>query len=271
MAITTLAGAESGIQYPYYFNKAGTTATSGYPRDYLYNTGFPAAASAPSPGIAGAALTTYAGQIPFKNPASGNTYLARLTAMMDAPVVAGWVLTLADRLWHNSSIVINNTTSQTINSVTWPARDITQSINGDGVYIGVEVSAATGAQAAVLSLNYTNSASTAGKIGTFVIPPAATAQPVGTFLPIGLAAGDTGVKSIQTLTFTTAWTTGTIHLVAYRPIASLVVRSGVSSAIDALTSGFPRLWNDSVPFMYSLCSSSNVLDAVSGSILYTQG
>lgn len=81
MAITTLDGVLAGALPPVTFMKAATpTLVAGRPHSLFYLAGMPGAAVAPTPGLAGAALTSYAGQLPFSNPPSGNSYLARLQA-----------------------------------------------------------------------------------------------------------------------------------------------------------------------------------------------
>lgn len=267
MAITTLDGALAGMQYPCTFAKSVTgTMVAGRPHSTFYLAGQPGAAVAPTPGLAGAALTTYSGQIPFSNPASGNTYLARFQGQA---TIAG-TLVLADRLWHNSGIVVTTTTAQTVNSAAWPARDVAGTTNGDGVLIGLEVSTVTGAGAATPSISYTNQAGTAGKTGSMLITYAA-ASIAGTFYPFTLAAGDTGVRSIQTYTGSVSMTSGTIHLVAYRELARLELTSAnIPNAIDSLTSGFPRLFDNTVPFIFFIPSTTTTSN-ISGSVVYTQG
>src|SRR5207249_2320160 len=115
MAIVTLDQLIAGMQPPEDFFKVGISMkAAGIHYSPFYQTGRPGAAVAPTPGLAGAALTTYAGQIPFTNPGAGNSYLARLCAAVTS--TAG-TLILLDRLWHNSGITITTTTGQTINSV----------------------------------------------------------------------------------------------------------------------------------------------------------
>lgn len=267
MAITTLDGALAGMQYPRTFAKAVTgTMVAGRPHSTFYLAGHPGAAVAPTPGIAGAALTSYSGQLPFTNPVSGNTYLARFQGQA---TIAG-TLVLADRLWHNSALVVTTTGAQTVNSVAWPARDVDGSTNGNGVRIGLEVSTATGAGAATPSISYTNQAGTAGKTGSMEVAYAASSI-AGTFYPFTLAAGDTGVRSIQTYTGGVSMTSGTIHLVAYRELARLELTAGnVPSAIDALTSGFPRLFDNTVPFIFFIPSTTTTSN-ISGHVIWTQG
>lgn len=182
MAITTLDGAIAGMQYPREFIKAVTgTMVAGRPHSTFYLAGIPGAAVAPAPGIGGAVLTTYSGQIPFTNPGAGNTYLARLQGQATQ---AGSIL-LCDRLWHNSGITITSTGEQTFTgSVDIPARDANGAALGHGVYGAVEVSANTGAGTPTLTLKYTNQSNTASKIATNIIPTVATSI-AGTFYPIG--------------------------------------------------------------------------------------
>ncbi len=266
MAITTLDGVIAGMQYPRAIVKASVNTTAGRPHSLFYLAGQPGAAVAPTPGMAGAALTSYAGQIPFSNPASGNSYLARLSGQS---TLAG-TLVLCDRLWHNSGLNLTLTSDQTINSAAWPARDALGAINGEQVLIGLEVTTATGAGTPSLSMSYTNTAGTAGKTGSGILTVGAS-SPIGAFYPMGLAAGDTGVKSVETFTLSATWTSGAASLVAYRELARLdLTGANVPSAIDALTSGFTRLYDNSVPFLLFISSSSTACN-ISGQVIFTQG
>jgi hypothetical protein len=266
MAITTLDGALAGMQYPREIIKAATpTLVAGRPHSLLYLAGSPGAGVAPTPGVAGAALTTYAGQIPFTNPVSGNSYLARLQAQA---TIAGTLL-LCDRLWHNSGLSAILTTSQAVNSVAFPARDADGTVNGNQVLVGVELAVASGAGVPTLTVGYTNQAGTAGKTATNVVPTVASSA-IGAFYPIGLAAGDTGVRSIQTYQQSATWTAGSPILVAYRVLARLELQAQTPNAIDALTSGFPRMFDNSVPFLIFIPNTTTAT-AISGHAIWTQG
>ena len=123
MAITTRDQALAGMLQPNEFAKAATpTLVAGRPHSLWYLGGIPGAGSAPAPGIGGAQVTaTTTGQLPFTNPVSGNTYLARLQAQATQP----GTLLLCDRLWHNSGISATVTTAQTFTSAPQiPARDL---------------------------------------------------------------------------------------------------------------------------------------------------
>lgn len=273
MAITTLDGAIAGMKAPVGFYKAtGTMEAAGVHHSLLYASGSPPAAAAPSPGLNGAALTSYAGQIPVPA-ASGNTHLARLSV---ASSVNG-VLVLCDRLWHNSGLVVTTTTAQSITPVAIPSRDADGATNGRGVYAAMEVSTATTNAAAVtnMTISYTDAQGTAGATGSIPSTRAGGGFPAtavaGAFIPFDLAAGDDGVRSVQSVTLGTSLVTGTVHLVLYRPILSIPVPlAGTGAAVDIVTSGMPRLFDNSVPF-FVWFPTATTTGTVQGEIAFTQG
>lgn len=207
-----------------------------------------------------------AGQLPFSNPVSGNSYLARLQAMATVP----GLLMLVDRLWHNGGFTITSNTAQTVNSAAFPARDNNGSTNGEGVFLGVEISAAAGAAAPTITASYTNSAGTSGRTGTN-INPTANSPAAGSVFLIGQQAGDLGVRSVQSITLSASWVSGTMNLFAYRILAALELTvANVPNAIDMLSSGFQRMFNDTVPmlmFIPSTTTASNII----GHAGWTQG
>jgi hypothetical protein len=267
MAITTLDQALAGTTPTNTWAKAlSGTLVAGRPHSGFYLSGAPGAAVAPTPGVAGATLTSYAGQIAIPA-ASGNTHVSAATFVSSAQ---GGVIQLCDRLWHNSGIVVTTTTAQTINSVAWPARDRNGATSGVGVYIGMEVSTVTGAGASVISISYTNSAGTAGRTGTALDVYAATAA-AGSFFRFSLQAGDVGVQSVQSFTSTVSMTSGTIHLVAYRPLVEIpLVGAGLPSSIDAITGGLPREYDTTVPWPLYIPQTTTTTQ-ITGSVIHTQG
>jgi len=265
VAITTLDGVLAGMRPPEDVLKIGAATVAGRFYSPFYVAGRPGAAAAPAPGIAGAALTTYAGQIPWVNPGAGNSYLARFYASVS---VAG-TLYVCDRLWHNSGINVTLNTSQTINSVAWPARDRDGSTNGENILIGAEVSTVMGAGTPTWTMGYTNQAGTAGR--SIVTAAQSATMAVGSFIPIQLAAGDTGVRSVQTWQQSATMTSGVYHLVAYRVLAQVPVNTGnIGSAVDAVTAGFTRCYDNTVPFLLWLPSTTTA-PTVLAQLIVTQG
>jgi len=254
-----------------FFKDTATAEAAGWLHSSFYIAGFPGAAVAPSPGLAGAALTSYAGQIPFPAPASGkNVYLAA-TDMADTGAGNIGAVYIFDRLWHNSGIVVTTTTGQTINSVAFPARDLDGTINGRGIQVAIEVSTATGNGGNIntTTMSYTNSLGVAGRTATLPVFPATAA--LGTIVPFVLQAGDVGVQSIQSITLGTSYVSGAIHLVAYRHIAVTQSSSANTAAVrDALQLGLPLLWDNSVPWAVYLASGTALGQCI-GSLTFAQG
>ena len=267
MSITTLDQVIAGMQPPVSFTKSPTGAlVAGRPNSTFIGGGMPGAAVAPTCGLAGEALISYAGQLPYKNPPAGkNAYLARFTGQA---TIAG-VLILCDRLWHNSGLDLTSTLEQAINSVPFPPRDANGAAAGEQIMVGLEIMTATGAGTPSLAMNYTNSVGVAGRVGDGILAGVASSA-ARTFYPLGLAAGDTGVRRIEGFTLSASWTSGIASLVAYREIARMEVGSNIGSSLDALTGGLPRLYDNSVPFLLfvpSTTTSSNI----SGSMAVTWG
>lgn len=244
MPIVDQNGILAGAQPPAHIHKNGAAATIGRLQSLFYAAGMPGAAAVPTPGVAGVALTSYAGQLHFTNPVSGETRQTVFTACANVP----GTLLLCDRQWHNSGLSVTLTTAQTVNSVALPARDRNETINGEGVQIGVEVTTVMGAGVPTFTLGYTNPANASGKLSVSAAMPATMAA--GSFIPLPLAAGDTGVKSIQTLQLSATMTSGAFSLVAYRVLAMLPMPlAGVGAAINALQMGFTKEADNTTPFL----------------------
>ena len=272
MAIATLDAVISGMQPPvdYVKNIGSLTNAAGRLFSPFYLAGYPVAATVPTPGLAGAALTSYSGQVPFVNGAA-DQYLARFSARVGVAGTSESVVYLCDRLWHNSGISVTTTTAQTVNSVAWPARDLTGTTNGVGVRIGLELSTATGAGASVHSVSYTNQAGTAGKTGSPRVAYAASSI-AGAFYDYTLAAGDTGVRSVQSFTSTVSMTSGVVHLVAYRVLVRLgCLNIDTEYALDAVTAGMPKLYDDTVPFFLIYPEASTTPSQFQGQVIQTNG
>lgn len=271
MAISSLDQVVAGMQWPRPFSKAVTgTMVAGRPWSTWALGGNPGAGSYNAT-LNGVTLSSTSaqvnGQINFTDPASGSAYLARLQASATQP----GTLLLCDRLWHNGGFTITSATSQSITSPTFPARDANGSTAGEGVLLGLEVSAACGAAAPTITVGYTNSTATGGTRTATNWFPTANSPAAGSFFPIGLQAGDTGVGAVSSLTLSVSWVSGTINLVAYRVLAALELSGAfIPNAIDALTSGMPKMYNGTVPFLIfipSTTTSSNIV----GTLVYTHG
>ena len=269
MPITTRDQLLASLLPPQPFIKVGTTMeAAGVLHSLFYSAGRPGAAAAPSPGLNGAALTSYAGQVPFPATVGGeNVHLAGVS--VNAPVQGA--LILIDRLWHNSGLAPTTTTAQAITPVALPARDRAGATAGDGVFAALEVSTATTNASAITNttMSYTDEAGNAGNTAT--IPSFPATAVAGTFVPFALAAGDHGVRSPQSVTLGTSYVAGAIHLVLYRILAVVPVSApNVPTALDALQLGFPRCYDGTVPQLLWAPAAVTAV-APSGLITWAQG
>lgn len=277
MAILTLDQAFAGSRPPFRFAKSVTpTLVAGRP------TSLWALAGAPGAGVFdttlnGVVLSSSAGQVlgqlPHVDPGAANSHLFRFSAVSSAQP---GVLSLFDRLWHNGGINATLTTAQAISPPQWPLRNPTNAANdtpsnsGYGVQLAVEVSAAMGAGTPTISVSYVNEQNAFGRVATNILATAASPAG-GTVYFLGLQAGDNGVRSVSSITLSSSWTSGTINLVAYRPIVDLELpAAGVPNAVDALTSGRPRLYDGVVPWMV-FTPSGTAATNLSGTHVETQG
>lgn len=221
------AGLGAYTGYPVGFMKTGTAADAvGYWYCTSKDGGFPGAWAVGTPGINGrvtdGTTSTDNGCIPVRNPATGANYLTEL--QMASSV--NHTHLFFDVLWVNSGIAITTTTAQSITSPALPARDVNGTTNGEGCMIAILCTAAVGlaAVASNATVSYTNSDGTAGRTATLtaIVGSQAPATPViGTLIWFNLAAGDKGVRSIQSITLGTSWVSGSISLMICRDIATI--------------------------------------------------
>jgi hypothetical protein len=272
MAIITLDAALAGMKAPQPYLKVGIAMSAvGSQRAYTpwYANGNPGASTANAAGTGGQAVTpslgaTVGGRILRTNPSSGNAHIGRLTANA---TVAG-TLWLIDRLWHNSGLSVTSTSAQAISAATLPARSGDGTTNGANVMAAIEWSATGGAGTPTVTLTYTDQDGNAFATGTFT----GVASPqVGTFEIFTLAAGDTGIRAPISFIQSATRTSGTMHLVLFRVLAQVeVTAANIGNAIDALTSGFPQLFDDTT-LQLVWFPTATTATTISGQYIETQG
>lgn len=210
-----------------FMKSGGASDAAGYWYCTSKDAGFPGAWSPGTPGVNGRNTdgTTAAdnGCIPIANPTMGANFLTEI--QMGASVNHSHLL--FDVLWVNTGLNITTTTAQAIAAASaLPARDINGTTNGEGCSIALLCTAAVGLAAVAnnATVSYTNSDGVAGRTATLaaIVGSQAPATPViGTLIWFNLAAGDKGVRSIQSITLGTSWVSGTISLMITRDIATI--------------------------------------------------
>jgi hypothetical protein len=282
MAITTLDGVIAGAQPPRPIMKGNSNTTvSGRPYSYWYTAGVPGPGSADTSTANGVVRSSssslVAGQIPHYDPGGGiSSYLMRLTIITNN---FGLII-LADRLWDcgansgGSALSPSSTSVQTINSATWPSRDDTGTTNGAGVQIGLEISttmASGGTPGTTSKFNYTNSSGSGSKVANLTTTWT-TNPPAGTFHFFGWQAGDVGIQSIQSIQMNaSSGSSGQYIAVAWRLLQAIEQTIAVvGNSNDALTSGFPQIFNGAVPFLIFIPNGASTY-MIGGSYSEAQG
>lgn len=214
--------------------------------------------------------STIGGHPNFVNPTGGqNSYLLSFNVASTQTTLTAF---LCDRLWHNGNIDRTITSTQSITSPTWPARDANGETDGVGVLLALEVNVQTsGSNSPVITVEYTNSDGVGSRTATSEYATQGTMY-IGTFIPLTLQGTDKGVRSVQSITLSSTWTAGTINLVAYRIIAPATVTSGGGGGFtDAVATGFPRIYDDSCLFLTKLQLQNNNSTRILGTVVITQG
>ena len=186
------------------------------------------------------------------NVAPDTKHLLNIGAFGSTATSAPSVLQLVDVLGYYPITTVTTTTAQTLNNtVTLP-----RYTDGAGVRAYLVARGTCGAGTPNITINYTNQAGVSGKTlpvtVTAVTTAAAghiihsdpTANHYGCFLP--LAAGDNGIRSIQTVTLSATMTSGSLALVLCRPITALpIVSLGVASERNLLNQlpSLPRIYD----------------------------
>jgi len=267
MAIGTVNAMLAGQKAPVsWFKTTATGEAAGERFCPIFTAGNPGVATAPT-GLNGTALTSLTGALTVPAAVSGDyTELVAFSAQQGGSVGGVWLI---DLLWWNGSIVATTTTNQAITHPGLPSRDRSGSSNGDGIFLGIMVSTATGNGSAVTNMTatYTDSAGNASQTASVTsFPATAVAGHVSLF---NLAAGDVGVRTVEGITLGTSLVSGTVHLFQFRPIAYVpLTAANIGSAMEP--GAMRRVWDSSCPtLLYDLTGTS--IGATSGLITYAQG
>lgn len=265
MAIVTLDQLIAAFPgQPSHFQKASIAARAAGAYVSLWT-----AAGKPGAGVKSGALATGViqtsatlGAFPFTNPGGAAlTYLGRLFA------AAGQTgtLILYDRLWHNSEAVANIATLQTITGSTVNRPDGL----GTDAELWLEIYTAIGATQTTFTALYTDQDGTGSQSATLTN---GVSMPASEMQPFNLAAGDTGVRSVQSVQLTaTTGTAGNFGLTILRRIAEIPLAAvGVGGMLDAFAVGMPQIYNNACLAMMLLATGTTV-GPVIGALNLPQG
>ena len=184
--------------------------------------------------------TVGGGGIPHGGNVAGFKHLLNAAAQTAAATTAPCVLMLVDLLGFYPITTVTTTGAQTLNNtVTLP-----RYTDGAGVQAFLTPSTVMGAATPNLSIGYTNSSGVAGKATPATLPIGNSAAAVtsivysgtgagkfGPFMP--LAAGDAGVRSVQSINLSASYVSGVLNLVLAKPLLTLPITTlGVTAERD---------------------------------------
>lgn len=204
--------------------------------------------------------TATAGGIQHGGDVTSFKTIVNASAFSAAATTMPAVFMLVDMLGFYPLTNATSTAAQTLtNGVALPARDRTGTTNGVGVQAILVPSTVMGAGTPTVTLTYTNQAGTGSRTtpSSPALPTLNTTAPVtqiaysgtgagkyGPFIP--LQAGDTGIRSVQSIQFSATRTSGVLNLVMVRPLLTLPMTTiGVACERDLLNQlpSLPRVYN----------------------------
>ena len=244
------------------FGKVSMTAKAAGTFQSLWTAaGLPAAGANPASLAMVIPTSATAGALPFVNPATGLSYISKISSSQQTI----GTLILYDRIAHSSGLNGTLTTAQAVNGAA-----LTRHTTGEDVELFLEVYTATGATASSVTISYTNSAGVSGRKTPAVAMPVTPV--VGQMLPIPLQAGDTGIRSVQSVTLSASTATaGNFGITLVKRIAEIPITvAGTGVVLDPFALGFPKI-EDNACLSFMVVTSTTSTGFMTGTINIAQG
>lgn len=190
-----------------------------------------------------------------------------------AGVVAGNIL-ICDRLSHQSGLSGIVTGPQTTNLPTAP---LTRRVSGEGVMIGLTIYTAIGGTSTVattITVSYTNQADQAGQISPAMIVGSTGYNLANRMIQIPLLPGDTGVKSVQSVTLAeSTLTAGNFGVTLFRPLyligmESVAAMEWPNFLTGGTSGGIPEVIDGACLFGIAVATGANA--AGNGSLILAE-
>ncbi len=231
----------------FYQKSAQGSITSGSFHSLWRTAGQPSAGALPPSGSGEVPTRSNPGALQGWTDASGSDVAYIAQASVSSGTVT--IYYFYDRLVHTSGLNSTLLTAQTVNT---PA--LTRYTNGKGVEAWLEVYTTLGASSRTVTISYTNQDGVSGRSGSCVV----TTPPTGRMIPFNLQAGDTGVRSVETVTMSAS--TGTAGDFGITLLKRLVdignPMAPNSTPQDAFELGLPALEDNACIAMFVYSSAT---------------
>lgn len=169
-------------------------------------------------------------------PAISTGVLRMLGARINTSTLGAGGFILLDLLNVSGGLSGIVTTAQTTNL---PTAALTRYTSGEGVMAGIVIYTVVGTTATTITISYTNQAGTPGQTSTATTFGGTTFREAAILIPIPLAAGDTGVRSVESVTVTaTTGTAGNFGVCLFKPLAMISLESATGAMpLDSVSTG----------------------------------
>ena len=140
----------------------------------------------------------------------------------------------------NVSGGLNATLHATPQTTNLPTAALTRYTSGEGVMAGIVIYTIIGSTATTVTISYTNSAGVSGRTSTATSFGGSGFREVGVLIPIPLQAGDTGIRSIESVTLagSTAGTAANFGVCLFKPLAMISLESATGAMpLDSVSTG----------------------------------
>jgi hypothetical protein len=169
-------------------------------------------------------------------PAVSTGRLTMLGARISASTYGAASMMVVDLLNVSGGLNATLTTPQTTNL---PTAALTRYTSGEGVMAGIVVYTIIGTTISTVTISYTNSSGVSGRTSTATQMGGGFYREVGLLIPIPLQAGDTGIRSIESVTLAaTTGTVGNFGVCLYKPLAMISLESATGAMpLDSVSTG----------------------------------
>ncbi len=266
MAITTAASYIAGTRQVCRVFKQSLTVTPGGSASLWRAAGNPGAGALPTAGNGSVPTSSTVGALRWTNPASGQkTYLSALTLLGGR---GQQIVTLYDRLWHNSGFSAAITTAQTIST---PPTLTRPDANGATVQLWMEVYTQVGSTPFNVSATYTNQSGTSGRTALATVPGGTVAARA--MYQFALEGQDTGVRTVSQITCSAnSGGAGNFGLILLRDLADCSLgMDGAGDVVDFWRSGAPEIPDSAALAMRIQIANTGTMGDMIGTVVLVQG
>lgn len=204
-------------------------------------------------------------------PNAGAGRLSLLGARINNSAISGTVNFLVDVLNISGGLDATVSTTQTTNLPTAP---LTRYADGNGVHAAAVLHVAIGTTATTITASYTNQAGTSGQNSILTTFGSTGFNGVNRVIPFPLADGDTGVRSVESVTLTaTTGAIGNFGIILYKIIGVVFANNMLGSEIfDGFTTGcqlgiFNEVLDDACLTVFGI---QNALQTVQGVFIFNE-